>query len=570
MVRDQANERDLELETNIDPDPDEDNASEIQDPTQFDLDVENYKLICTKWKEGMTRKPAIGGVHLGKVPLYAKETFQESSLDQVLVLETARKGMQFQSGQVYIPVFKRLSMKTGMMNLEDLGSLPAMVTNLMLPSIIHKSTSKELERVEDLIMTLENVRNNMKQEIDLCRGNNCIRLEFYFSSKFDSDQMDWKFPDLVPWNFCSVSDQNSFFTAYTSIMEEVMNGLTTSLVGKNSTTTFDAIPTSAKKMLILCSEMAVSMTEIFPFFPKTLNQIREAINNEEDEGSEDEESMNNLDPDKIMFHIPESMLDPLDSQTELLTGLKNGLKADTLFLPEWDDEQTTERLSPTDLGDRKKDYIQVYLNGSTDKVKLMNHYVFITGKFLSLLFHHQDKKSDAEHTNRSILELPDFSVLATLDKEDKISIVKEAAKMIANTYDFEWWWIVKQRLSRFASQRPNLLSAPNIGGPDAFPTTVKEVKEFLSDHRNLGASMDQKKAINTVGKISHFSRFSKITISIIIFPSLSSCNMPVSNNDFYLIKFSKHMISIFGLIDLSTLNHILDQLVFNLKMCAND
>lgn len=440
----------------------------------------------------MTNIPSVGGVSLGKIPLLMSETI-DSNFSDCLKLETARKGMQFQGGQVYIPIFKRLSMKTGMNRLKNLGSLPAMITNLLIPDEIHKSTEKEKEEVSVLVEALDNVRKHIQDEIKICRGNNCIRQEFYFESKLSTPDQDWTFPEMVPWSYCSVSDQNSYFTAYNNIMEEVTGALTTTFRDKPPSTTWEAIPLSAKKMLILCSEMAVSMTEFFPFYPKTMNQIKELVSDD----NEDDD-----DAEQILFHVTEEFLEPLDQQMQFITGLKNGLKAETLYLPEWTEETTTERLSPNDLGERSKEYIQVYLNNTTEKTPLMNHYIYIMGKFVSMLWYYQTNHTQELHTRKSILELPRFEVLAQISRENKIKIVEEATKMVANTYDFEWWWIVKQRLRKFGIL-PNTRSAlAAFGGADQFPTTKNELQEFLTNRPDLNTNPSFVRVVYKIGEIA--------------------------------------------------------------------
>jgi hypothetical protein len=508
----------------------EDNPN--QEPTSTQLMFENYHLKATKWYEGMVNHPKIGGVHLGKVPLKMIEINSQDESSYKRNIRDAREGAKIQSGQVYIPIFKRFTLKTGIRNLKNLGAFPAMVTNLMLPDILHKSTAQEKAEVDAIIHQLVHVRNNISSESKISEGNNCIRIEFFFKSKFEmADQRDWKFPKILPWDFAVYNGQNSYFECLTSMMDEVTHALQTTFIDHPNQTNYDSIPVSAKKMLILCSEMAVTMTEFFPFKGRTMEQVLDELEDptipeeeeEEREGegeqeddeasdnekkdSDDESDDHNLndqdydanaeeiseadnvstvtntdtnDPEKTIFHVPRHLLEPLDQTVRDQTGLKNGLKLDTLYLPIWSGRNRIKKLSSQDISERQNDYIQIFLNQSTKGTTLMNHYVYVMGKILSLMWYHQEKFDDLPRETHSILDLPNFSILARIPKEDKQKMLGNITKLVANTYDFEWWWIVKTRTRRFVTATNDNLLEP-IGGPEDFPTTINELHTFLAD-----------------------------------------------------------------------------------------
>ena len=184
----------------------------------------------------------------------------------------------FHSGQGYNPILKKLSQKTGINQLRLMGSLPAMVTNLLLPDEIYKSSKEEKEAINALIRELRDVSMTMKDEIEITEGNNCIRLEFYFSSKFKNATKDWSIPNLPVWSFTSISDQCSYFNALSKSASEIVGPLCTTFVDHPHTQELDyrSLPLSSKRMLILCTELAVSMAEFFPFHPKTLQEASSA------------------------------------------------------------------------------------------------------------------------------------------------------------------------------------------------------------------------------------------------------------------------------------------------------
>jgi hypothetical protein len=173
-------------------------------------------------------------------------------------------------------MFKRLTMKTGVTKLRKLGALAAMVTNLMLPEDVHRVSMEEKKTVDSIIRELLHVQNNIENEVRMSGGNNSIREEFYLSSSFSSRQRDWVFPSLQILDFILVSRQNSYFKAYASFTKEVMNCLKTTVL-EHSQSNFDSLPASAKRMIILCAELAVMMTELQPFRAKYMERILRII-----------------------------------------------------------------------------------------------------------------------------------------------------------------------------------------------------------------------------------------------------------------------------------------------------
>ena len=173
----------------------------------YDVETEYHRLKPTEWSEGMAINPTVGGVHLGKIPLcltspsiqsnssvpprtdddISLDSDDESSIQEQqqpppnLKLAKARRRMLFHSGQVYIPVFKKLTQKVGIKNMREMGSLPAMVTNLMLPDLIHSSTLDEKESVDSLVNALLNVLDKLENEVRITNGNNCVRMEFFLT-----------------------------------------------------------------------------------------------------------------------------------------------------------------------------------------------------------------------------------------------------------------------------------------------------------------------------------------------------------------------------------------------------
>ena len=502
-------------------------------------------MVANKFVEGFVMEPKVGGVHLGKIPLRLLEQVGGRYTTYAI-----RSDKVFHSGQAYIPIFKKIIMKEGANNLRLLGALPAMVSNLMMPTEIHASTKEEKHEVDELIRALVDIYKNIKAEIDMSNGNNCIRWELFYSSKFDNNNMSFKFPEMPLVDFCMISGKNSYFKTYVQMMGEIITSLEKTILESNILT-YDALSASAKRMVTLCAEMAVTMTEFHPFNPKGMNKINKLLKDAKEdrereanravlEPRDESEIRNNGDREaeqgdgnpaaetgrradesegngqdettgatgeagregrtaqqqsgteaataeaeaiklvierlhNIMFNAPFCFLDRLSEAEEKQTGMKFGLKPVIMTLPEY---AIPERLHQDDLRTRMTEYIANYLKESSDKTKLMNHYVYVAGKVMAVLWHYAGKK-EGEGDSATILDLPDFEILAHLPVETKEAMVRDLAKIVCNVYDFEWWWITLQNTKKhFNKNREFKKEEHDLGGPQDFPTTVDQAKNF--------------------------------------------------------------------------------------------
>ena len=503
---------------------DEEECEEDQELDHYEEQIEFAALEPREWHEGLALDPCVGGVHLGKVPLKMFVDQGEDEATTRLKVRKARSRMLVQGGQVYIPFFKKLSQKNGINNLRHMGALPAMVTNLMLPDIIHESSMEEKKTLDSLISQLNYIDKLVAEEMKITEGNNCIRMEFFYDSKLSQAEKDWKFPRILPWKFCSLSQQSSYFKTYASISEEVNSVLSKSILNQTSCN-YDGLHIDAKRMIILCSEIVTSMTELMLFCPKAMDQVNrivdldnqgaqdglegsELIPQEEDDDQESELdlpqeseqqdgiSVGSLEEDRIaedrlIFNVPKKYLTDLDPSTKMATGLPKGLSATILPLPKY---QPTRQLQRNDMRERNRAYLQGFLNQSTKQTSLMNHYTYAVGKILSILWSYSDPTNT---NNRSLLELPSFKKLAELPDARKQLMVEELTKILANTYDFEWWWIVRTKTNHFASERGRSLT---LGKAHLFPKTTNEVDQLLSYQEDLRLSKRYSRRVTSVGK----------------------------------------------------------------------
>ena len=340
---DEAQELNVDGPMNNDPETEDNGNSGL---SQYEVAVEQYSISATTWKEGMVETPSIGGVSLGKIPLILEDCNNGVSL------KNARDNMLFQSGQAYIPLFKRMSCKTGMRNIKKLGAFPGMVTNLLLPNCCLSSSLEEKHAVDAMVRELSNVKETIVEENKITQGNNCCRLEFYYQSHLSCPEPDWAFPLIDLWDYVHVSEDNAYFKAYSSMMGEVLHCLTKTFLDHKDTTNFDTVPLPAKQMIVLCAEMAVSMTEFPRFSPKCMKLVTEErshITLGVNETDSDLVLKYPLDKYSTLWFVPEEFLEKTDEATERMTGLKNGLTMRLLPIPTWHSRLNERRLSEDDL-----------------------------------------------------------------------------------------------------------------------------------------------------------------------------------------------------------------------------
>ena len=536
--------------------------------------------------------PSVGSVELGKVPLKVTQN-EEEKMD----ITPGRRAYQFHSGQNYSPIFKRLTNKVAMNKQKHLGSLAALVSTLMLPTIIREMSSKDREKINELIEMLVDVHNNYGEEIRQSGGNNSARSEKYFSSNFNDQNQDWTFPEIPFTDFLLFSRQNSYFTTVFEMLKEAIDVLQKVFLSQRTQTNYDSLSAPAKRMIVVLVEMCIVMCEFSPFNAKSMEKVNKylkseklkhgqvdehsvdkAENNEESESENeaedsDEESSNRnstaetgntmsqensagedrgsdeeeetfinvnsrvvqdsqetaastasqsteatqdsekseesnlrprnlektlvprIQPNFILWNIPGCILCKLPQRDTIALGIVFGLALATMPIPEY---ATPLRMQEDDIKSRNTEYIQMYLNDSTREIKLMNHYVFLLGRILSIFWHYQGLATGTD-PKPSLFELPDFDILAGMSEDLKRMMLHELSKIVSNAYDLEWWFLARQR-SMKSFKRGEFQPEHSFKGPDRFPTTKDELAIFASGKPQIERDGRNDKEINTIGK----------------------------------------------------------------------
>jgi hypothetical protein len=270
-------ENELNVDTVEPGDDEEDNEETTETIGITELIINKRKIYPTKHREGFTNIPSIGSVELGKVPLLV--TKRESGK---LTVSPGRQAYQFHSGQTYLPIFKVLTNKTAMNRQKNLGALPAMISNLMLPTLIRTMSAKERELINELVDMLVDVYMNYSHQVEAIDSNNCLRSEYYHDSKFNTQEKDWIYPTIPFTDFLLISRQNSYLKTVRSMLSEAIGILKRVLLTDRRQVNYDELSGPAKNIVVVTVEMGILMCEFSPFHPKGMTMVNKTIKAEKE------------------------------------------------------------------------------------------------------------------------------------------------------------------------------------------------------------------------------------------------------------------------------------------------
>ena len=182
-----------------------------------------------------------------------------------------------------------------------------------------------------------------------------------------------------------------------------------------------------------------------------------------------------------IWNIPGDFLVELRDDEKQKTGLTHGIKNVTMVIPEF---TPISRLSEDDMRTRDTSCLQVFVNESSYLTNYMNHYVYFCNRVLGNLWHYQLKEQNSNY-RPTVFELPNFAILGSLSFEKKKELIYSIGRLTMNVYVFEWWTIVKDRIGKYIQRRKLNRTRNKLGGAHLFPTTKKQLKEFVKDKQFL-------------------------------------------------------------------------------------
>jgi len=471
--------------------------------TVHDIIADDTDMRPSVWIEALTKDPQpLGGVHGGKIVL------QMYCTSDTLYLQGTRTSKLICGGQIYITNFKRIIKKNSLRRFRRLGTLPAMVQDLLSSSkLFHSSprTENQKKSVVSIIKLMHHTFRHAKSEISTSQGSNSVRLEFFFMSTLVSDEPDFEFPSFNPADFCVLSCENRFFSRYGRIMKEISDVLMKTFVERPLNTNYDMLQPATKRMLVLASELACQMIEVHPFSGKITSKISRLVKEMEGEQC-------------MLWHVPESLLMEIPDEDKELTNLRCGLTPQVLTVPQFAPD-SIQRPSQDDITNRLPEWVQNYQDITTGNMILPNQYMTNLGKVLGLFWssvHQQqvldtpDDQEQPEPPPVSFFDTPPYRKVALLNSEVAEELIQSLSRIVANSYDFEWFTINRSKnLASHKKRRSENPQAncprPDLGRVEDFPTTKATLQayiervEFLQvETGELYEAGDTKRTVKTV------------------------------------------------------------------------
>jgi hypothetical protein len=276
------------------------------------------------------------------------------------------------------------------------------------------------------------------------------------------------------------------------MLEEYIKPLKKTFVDNNQHTDYDSLDPSTKRMLVLCAEVGVHMTEI-PFAGRIMATVKKIL-------KQDDTSLSCTS----LFHVPSNLLTEIPVADQAQTGLPAGITGKVLFIPTdlVESEENENRTSPTNT------YLQMYQRKANDSLNLPNDYMKYVSNCLCIIW----KACWLDENNTplpnapfiSLLDQPDFLKVSLLTINKKKEMMHQLMKQLARLYDLEWYKTSLEKTKKMA----RLGNARNVSQDDEtffgskrdFPTTKSSLYEFVAGKTYLSINSVVSKSITSKGK----------------------------------------------------------------------
>ena len=238
----------------------------------FDLVDAAQKVRARKWAQ-LATSDGIGGVHSGRVMLHLIEIGEDEGARQLYLVDS-RHDKMYAGGQMYIPMTRKIIQKQSTTLIDDLPSLPAMIQSLLNP-LVSTTTNNETalrNKVEICVKMLSNVFKTAAREVTKAHNSNSCRFEYFCYTRSGNEI---QFPNLSYSRILVHSPKNIFMEQYNAITESCVKPLYRTFVTKSKVVKPADLTEQTKGMLTLCSELAVKLTEVFPFEGKLMTRVKQ-------------------------------------------------------------------------------------------------------------------------------------------------------------------------------------------------------------------------------------------------------------------------------------------------------
>jgi len=492
------------------------------DMDPFDLISADRDIKPSVWEQLATHK-GVGGVHSGKIMLFLIE---DNDGNRFLV--ESRLVKEFSGGQIYVPMTKKFIKKVSISKNKDIPSLPAMLQSIMSeynPAGNAKNQTV-LDRVRRCIKQLDDIYKTARNEIQNIHKTNSCRFEFFC---YSSTTGEFSFPRLEYTTILLHSSENIFMHQYTDITQEIMVPLFRTFIMGNPRSYLD-LSEETKGMLLVCTEMAVKLTELHPFEGRLMKRISTLA-----------------ETDHYQWYIPRNLLKTIKRSEADATGLEFGVSPSAMALTIDISSLSTARPTGNDQHIRSLPvFAQMYQQCLSLGVQHPLTFLKSQVKMVSWIWHtideYKGKDENYSPPARSVFRRPNFKQLMKCSADSFKELMESWCKIICNAYDFEWFSIFKKkmqlhflRLNRTRGQ--NGVRRPVIKKLEDFPVTVKQLDTFVSEIGEIDIQIE-------LGKDYTYKRNSaqvRNTDDFIAQISYSLCTVPQPNCNQWKMSLTRNL-----------------------------
>jgi hypothetical protein len=87
-----------------------------------------------------------------------------------------------------------------------------------------------------------------------------------------------------------------------------------------------------------------------------------------------------------------------------------------------------------------------------------------------------------------------------MEETCKLKMMKDLSKIVSNAYDFEWWFIARNRTMKFFYKNQEWTPECDFRGAHRFPTTKDSLEKFLRGKKQVERANRKDSVVDNLGK----------------------------------------------------------------------
>jgi hypothetical protein len=452
---------------------------EFEDPTGHDEDIDVAEIFAACRSLSINSynhfgtKGSIGSLHTGKVMLSMTERELDGEPGRwIRHLAPARTDMMIAGGQCYMPAFLHHLLGKQRKDTKELAGFPMMLTRALLRynAGFDCDRNKHLAELSKGWVPI----NAMARSAEAAIRNSfpsVLRFEFFIGTTLEHELCDFKFPNIPYGDITFVMNHKEFIARWAADISDnrkpldlLMHDVFTRLQDPNSEFKLEQFPPEIKTRLLLHAEQLLMNLQIKTFFGSITKNIFDCLH---------------VDPTRKLFYIPNGLRRPFPDGADTPYDLDFGLDPKLLSLPQY-----------TGIGDmeanlrRAPRHIQQLQGQMRNIVQSPNAYYHYTGKALRMLLRASSPTGNGLNATEvfGLFENPDYSTIASLPLDQKVTLIEGLARVVWDIYDVEWWLMITEYAKVSVDHRNFATTRPYRRTLSTFPRTVDSFENWEAEY----------------------------------------------------------------------------------------